>query len=95
MSSLLTAAKLLGSKYTPITLAEHMQNHCIRQHAHKKMLSIFPTKICLHEENTIISVFCIAREIQARRNSDINESDQGITLGKIYLVAKTELGFRR
>lgn len=43
----------------------------------------------------IISGFCIAREIQARINSEINESDQGITLGKIYLVAESGLGFRR
>lgn len=40
------------------------------------------------------SVFCIAREVQARRNSEINESDQGITLGKIYLAAKKWSGIQ-
>ena len=72
-----------------------MQNHCISQRAHKKMLPIFPTKVCLHVENTIMSGLCIARETQARRNSEINEIDQGITLGKTYLVAKSGMGFRR
>lgn len=72
-----------------------MQNHYISHHAHKKMLPIFPTKACLCVDNTIIPGFRIAREIQAIRNSEVNESDQGITLGKIYLVAKSGLGFRR